>query len=195
MLLPFHPWLPSTFLCAANWPRFGMCWDLFGATFTLTGQLAARADWLASCCQAERIVLPSTITVLYPTPTCINPIHRKTSTSVGLDQVFQKLLVIQGKEGERGRSYGRAGWLSSRVSLEGKMRNGFEGDWVQGRKQSTGFYGHFLWWEHNVISPRCTLGENLLCLLFFFFFFGWIFFLFSDTRVPSSVWFHCLYLS
>lgn len=26
--------------------------------------------------------------------------------------------------------------------------------------------------EHNVISPRCTLGENILCLLFFSFFGG-----------------------
>lgn len=102
-----------------------MCWDLFGATFLLHGQQPVLTRQLLP---GGGIVCSSTSPVLQPAPTCINPVLCKSSALVGLDQGFQKLLVIKGKEAEGGRSSVRAGCLSSLVSLEGELRKGFEGD-------------------------------------------------------------------
>lgn len=178
---PFH--LPLCCQLAKVWPVLGLVWS----SFCVPGQL--QPVLIPSSSQAEgSLPAPSLSSIQNQLPWTLHSV--RAPVLLGLSKGCRSCWWCRGEKGVRedlcmGR-FGCHAWLHW-----GRMRNGFESDWAQGKRELAGFMAIHVVWEHSVISPRCTLGE--LCLPFLPFF-GWIFFLFSDMGVPSSPWFHCLYL-
>lgn len=81
---PFH--LPLCCQLAKVWPVLGLVWS----SFCVPGQLTACADPLQL---SGRGICSSIITVLSPTPTSMDPALCESSSSAGLEQGLQKLVV------------------------------------------------------------------------------------------------------